>query len=134
MAKQPKSSGDGHAALRTKAGRKDTIEFTETVLHGKLRFDRGLIAKFEDPAAAAYFDIAFNGTRYSDKEPTRTLSNAEINFDEEAEGETIDPNTVIGVGREGVVPGATVLQVAKGEGIGGNAALNVADTNVSAKG
>ncbi len=121
-------------ALRSRAGRKDTIEFTETILHGRLRFDQGLIAKFEDPAAAAYFDVAFNGTQFTDKKPTRILSNAEINFDPDAGGETIDVDTVIGTGREGITPGTTVSQAVKGEKGSGKAALQVADTTVSAKG
>jgi len=111
-----KTLNAGHALLAKKDPKKDTIEFTEKVLHGRLAFHKGEVVKFEDPAAATYFDLAFNGTEYSDKEPTRELTNAEINFDPEdpSGNETIDPDTIIGVGREGVAPGTSVAQVADG--------------------
>lgn len=106
MAK-PKDRLEAHAAGR------DTIAFSEPILHGKLRFGKGEVVKFPDPRVAAYFDIAFNGTDFSEKKPTRELTADEINFDPEADGETIDPQTVIR-GREGVADGTTVLGEAGG--------------------
>lgn len=93
--------------LEAHAAGRDTIAFSEPVLHGKLRFGKGEVVKFPDPRSAAYFDIAFNGTDFSDKKPTRELTAGEINFDPDADGETIDPQTVI-KGREGVADGTTV--------------------------
>ena len=126
----PKSQADD---LR-EAAAGDTLEFSETILHGKLRFGKTEVVQFEDPAAAAYFDVAFNGTEYSDKEPTRVVTNEELNFDPDADGDTIDANTIIGIGREGVDPGTTVHQVITGEAGGGDATLKVDDVHTTSAG
>lgn len=119
----PKHIQAGQAVLARHAGKKDTIEFAETVLHGKMAFRQGEVVRFEDPSVAAYFDIAFNGTEFSTKEPTRTVGEDEINFDPEdpRQNETIDPLTRI-TGRAGIESGTTVHQhLSGGVGSGGKA-------------
>lgn len=117
--------------LTSHAKKRDTIEFSEVILHDRLRFGKGEVVRFtgeHGAAAAAYFDVAFNGTEFSDKEPTREIGDDELNFDPKAPGATIDPNTVI-KGREGVTDGTSVLQVASGNphAGSGNAPLEVDD-------
>jgi hypothetical protein len=120
MAKPKANPLAGHAKDR------DTLEFSEPVLHGRIRFGKGEVVRFEDPAAAAYFDIGFNGTEFTDKEPTRTIGNDELNFDPDAEGETIDLETRIN-GRQDVKDGATITEAVKGLPASGTGALNVKD-------
>lgn len=134
MTKTPKSAPK---ALHDHAAGRDTLRFSELVLQGKLRFDKGMVVRFEDPAVAAYLDIAFNGTDFTDDEPTRTVGNDEINFDPDdpSGNDTIDPQTVIGNGRGGVTAGATVHKVAAGDASGsGDAPLNVHDVTVKSEG
>jgi hypothetical protein len=125
---------DPHAALAAHAGRKDTIKFTEEVRHGALRFFKGTVARFEEPAAAAYFDVAFNCTEFTDAEPNVTITKDELNLDPEAPGETIDPQTIIGRGREGIEPGTTVAGHLLGEGPAGDGTLEAHDSTAGAKG
>lgn len=95
-------------ALASHGGSKNVIEFSEPVLHGRLRFGKGEVVQFECAEAAGFFDVAFNGTEFSDKEPTRIVSADELNVDPDSDGETIDPDTTVAYGREGVVPGSTI--------------------------
>lgn len=101
----------------------DTIKFTETVLHGRIRFGKGEIVKFEEPAAAVYFDTAFNGTELTDEEPTRTITAAELNCDVSSDGETIDLDTIIR-GRQGIADGTTFTGAALGTGETGEATVD----------
>jgi hypothetical protein len=123
-----------HAALAKHAGRKDTIEFGEEVRHGRLRFFKGTVVRFEDPAAAAFFDVAFNCTEFTDAEPVVTIGSDELNFDPEAPGETIDPHTIIGRGREGIEPGTTVVGHLNGEGATTDGTLQAHDSTAGAEG
>jgi hypothetical protein len=125
MPKSDPAKKDPHAALTEHADGRDTLEFSEPILHGRLRFGKGEVVKFEDPAAAAYFDVAFNGTNFTDKEPTRVVTDEEMNFDPDdpRENETIDPHTVIARGREGVEAGVTIHGHLTGETGPGEAPL-----------
>jgi len=114
-----KGAKDPESALASHAGSKDTLKFNEKILHPGLEpFQKGEVVRFENPAAAAYFDIAFNGTDFTDEEPTRTVTNDMLDFNpetEEAGVATIDPETTVGFGREGTFPGMTVAGVARGD-------------------
>lgn len=126
MAKDhPAQSLFAHANGRT------NIKFSESVRHGKMIFQPGEVIEFEDPAAAAYFDVAFNGTEFTTSAATRTVTVEDLNFDPDdpSGSETIDPGTIIGVGREGVNPGTTVHEAAAGlKSLGdGEAKLKVDD-------
>jgi hypothetical protein len=140
MAKPKVEASDPRrAALAKHAGSRNTLEFTEPkLLHGKIAFHKGDIVEFEDPAVAAFFDIAFNGTEFTDKKPTRFITNEDINFDpDDPRGnETIDPHTIIGHGREGVAAGTTAHQAAGGKPAtgSGHAPLGVHDVTSSAEG
>ena len=128
----PKRDHDPKAALESHAKKRDTIAFSEPVLHGRLRFGKGEVVRFHDPAVAAYFDIAFNGTELTDKEPTREIGPDLIDLDPDNEHtETVDPHTRIGNGRDGVGAGTTVHQVATGNPMAshGDAPLGVHDVN-----
>lgn len=118
----------GRAALAKHAGNQDTIEFTGEARVGTLRFFEGTVAKFEDPAMAAYFDVSFNATEFTTKKPNVTITVDEINFDPEAPGQTVDPHTVVGRGREGVEAGATVYEHLTGKPGSGRAALEPHDS------
>jgi hypothetical protein len=118
----------GQSVLAKHAGSKDMIEFTEEIRVGTFRFYKGVVAKFEDPAMAAYFDVCFNGTEFTTKEPNVTIGADEINFDPDAEGQTVDPHTVIGRGREGVEAGTTVVEHLTGRPGSGRAALEPHDS------
>lgn len=124
-------SKDPLALLAAHADGRDTLKFSETILHGRIRFEAGSVVRFTDPAAAAYFDVAFNGTEFTDEGPTRrrTITNEEINFDPDdpSGNETIDPHTKIGDGREGVKAGTTVHQALTGEGPTADGALEPHD-------
>jgi hypothetical protein len=122
----------GHAALSKHAGTKDTIEFKEEIRVGTLRFFKFVVAKFEDPAMAAYFDVAFNGTEFTTSKPNVTIGADEINFDPDAPGQTVDPHTVIGRGRAGIEPGTTIYQHLTGKPGTGNAALEPHDSAAAA--
>jgi hypothetical protein len=133
-----KPKTDPRGTLADHADSRDTIVFAEKILHGRIAFHKGEVVKFEDPAAAAYFDIAFNGTEFTDKKPTRTVTDEELNFepDDPRGNETIDPHTVIGPGRLNVTPGTTVHQVASGnpDAGSGSAPLEAHDVTTRSKG
>lgn len=116
-------------ALASHAGERDTLRFSEVILHGPFRFAKGEVVRFSDPAAAAFFDVAFNGTEFTTDEPDRVLTDEEINFDpDDPRGNaTIDPHTRI-VGRDGVKDGSTVHQV-----VTGDAPAGAADSSVRVK-
>lgn len=120
---------DPRAALAEHAAGRDTLIFDEPILHGRIRFGRFEVVKFEDPTAAAYFDIAFNGTQFTTDEPTRTVGDDELNFDPDdpRENETIDPHTVIARGREGIEAGVSIYGHLTGETGPGEASLEPHD-------
>lgn len=131
-AKAPEPHKVGQAVLAEHAGSKDTIEFTEEVRVGTFRFYQGLVVKFEDPAMAAYFDVSFNGTEFSDKKPNVTIGADEINFDPKAEGQTVDPHTIIGRGREGIEAGTSIYEHLTGKPGSGRVALEPHDSSAGA--
>jgi hypothetical protein len=134
MAKKPT---DATAPLHEHADGARYVLFNEKVLHGRLAFHVDELVEFEDPAAAAYFDIAFNGTDLHASVPdgykvSRTLTDEEINFnpDDPRENETIDVHTQI-IGRNGVKDGTTVHQVASGNPDAGSGSSEIQPKDVA---
>lgn len=119
----------GVDALKKHEPTKDTILFSEEVKVGRLRFFKDTVARFEDPAMASYFDVCFNGTEFTDKEPAVVIGTDEINFDPNAPGETVDPHTVIGSGRHGIEQGTTVHQHLTGQPPGSDGTLEPHDAD-----
>lgn len=105
----------------------DTIKFTETILHGKQRFFPGTVIKFEDPATAAFFDQAYNGTEFTTDPPVATVTNEELEID----AATLH-DTIIGQGRDGVQPGTTVKDALEGKSASTDGTLEVQDVNLTA--
>lgn len=122
----------GQSVLAKHASSKDTILFNEEIRVGTFRFYEGMVVKFEDPAMAAYMDVCFNGTEFTTKKPNVTIGADELNFDPAAEGETVDPHTVIGTGREGVMPGTTAIEHLTGKPGAGRVALEPHDSGAAA--
>lgn len=110
----------GVDALAARAGKKNRIEFGEEIKVAGHRFFKGMVVEFANPAMAAYFDTAFNGTTLTTKEPNVVLGDDEIGFgDHEAPGATgrglVDPHGVIGRGRKGIEAGTTVFEHVTGK-------------------
>lgn len=133
MAK-PSTKSASPAGILAAHGAGKRVKFGEAILHGRLRFGKGEVVEFETPEAAAYFDAAFNLTELTDAKATRVISAGELNMDPNAEGETIDPLTIIGNGREGVAEGTTIAQALSGSSGSRGASLRVADATATMEG
>lgn len=129
-----KTSTKPSKTLADHAGAQDTIEFTAEVRSHGIRFFPGTVAKFEVPEVAAYFDVAFNCAAFTTKKANVTITADEINMDPDAPGATIDPDTVIGRGREGIEAGTSVAGHLNGGSGDGQAVLVAQDSTAGAEG